>query len=275
MFRVSEEYFYKNIVKCDRAEIREIIYYKDLSYKTFFIPKKKGYRKIDGIESDSKLYIIQKNILENFLSKIELPLCVKGFIKKGSYINYLKKHTNKKYYLRMDIKHFFDSISREQILENLNEYIQNQWILNDVIEICTLHDKVPQGAITSPSISNIVFRRIDQRITKYCQKFNITYTRYADDLLFSSNEFDFKKQKWFYKKIKYILNSEGFESNYSKKHIESDKICLGGYVVEKDIHLSRKKLNNLNKILYYFKDINNTSRYTVNYNILNTNYISE
>lgn len=93
--------------------------------------------------------------------------------------------------------------------------------------------------------------------------------KYADDLLFSSNKIDFKNNKWFYKKIKYILQENGFKSNYSKRHIEQDKICLGGFVVKEEINLSRNKLKNINKILYYFKDKNKDNKYCIDKNLIN------
>lgn len=275
MFIIAGEYFYKNIIQYNIEEIQEAIAYKEIFYKPFCIPKKNGMRKILGINPSSDLFIMQRNLLDHFLSKIQLPVCVKGFVKQGSYSNYLIEHRNQKFYMRMDIKDFFDSITSEQIEENLSEYVKVPGLLPYIIELCTLENKLPQGAITSPAISNIVFRRIDQRITKYCQKFEVTYTRYADDLLFSSNKLDFKNQKWFYKKIKYILKENGFESNFNKKHIEKGRLCLGGYVIEKDIHLSRKKLNTLNQILYYFKDLSNSSKYTIDRKVLEKNYIEE
>ena len=275
MFILSEEYFYKNIIKFNIDEIQETIVYKDKYYNSFWIPKSNGKRKISGIDQNSDLFLMQENILHNFLAKVQLPLCAKGFVKHNSYINYLQEHINKKFYMRMDIKNFFDTITIQQIEESLSEFIKTPKVLNYLVELCTLNDKLPQGAVTSPDVSNIIFRRIDQRITKYCQKFDINYTRYADDLLFSSNKLNFKEEKWFYKKVKYILKENGFESNYSKRHMESKKMCLGGYVIEKDIHLSRKKLKVLNTILYYFKDKSNSNKYVIDSTILKRDYIDE
>ena len=82
-------------------------------------------------------------------------------------------------------------------------------------------------------------------------------------------------KKWFYKKIKYILQENGFKSNYSKRRMETEKLSLGGFVVEEEIALSRKKLNNINKILYYFKDKENHTKYTVDKNLVNTNCLQD
>lgn len=58
-------------------------------------------------------------------------------------------------------------------------------IINRLYEIMTVEDKVVQGAVTSPTLSNLVFRELDIRIERYCQKIGVIYTRYADDMLFS------------------------------------------------------------------------------------------
>ncbi len=275
MFIISEEYFFDNIIKYKELDIYDVVQTKEMYYHEFKLPKDDGFRKICAIDKESELYSMQKMLLDNFLSKIELPLCAKGFIKNSSYIDYLIEHKEKKHYLRMDIKHFFDSITKEQVMENLKEYINIPRLLYYCVELTTLDNTLPQGAVTSPAISNIIFRRVDQRITKYCQKFNVKYTRYADDILFSSDKLDFDKEKWFYKKIKYILKDNGFLSNYSKKRTAKDKISFGGYVVQEDVHLSRNKLKDLNKVLYYFKDTTKTKKYAINQLVLKKDYLTE
>lgn len=103
--------------------------------------------------------------------------------------------------------------------------------------------------------------RIDQRITKYCQSLDITYTRYADDMLFSSNVFDFKIKKWFIKKIKYILSSMCFKINYSKLKFSKNEISLNGYVVSNTgIRLSRSRLIDIKKAITFSKNNNTLSK---------------
>ena len=226
-------------------------------YKEFKIPKKNGYRTINYIEETSKLFNLQNRLNKKFLSKQSLPTCVKGFKKGESYISYLKEHVGSKFFLRIDIANFFPSITSSLIKAEL-DIIVNGYTIEDKIKIIdlitnitTLNDCLPQGASTSPVLSNIVMARIDQRILKYCQLFNVKYTRYADDMLFSSETFDFNK-KWFVRKIKYILNSIGLKLNYSKLKIANDEISLNGYVISKDgIRLSRSRLSDIRHILSF------------------------
>lgn len=267
------DYFVKKYLKVeninldDETKLSESLEIdKDGSYKKLKIPKKGGTRDICAINAESKLYKIQRNLYKNFLAKIPLSIAAVGFVQGNSYNDFLSAHINKNYYMRLDIKDFFGSISEDHIRDNLSQFVQDTEIIDSIIDICMFENKVPQGAVTSPAISNIIFRKIDQRIIKYCQSItkvciskknypeDITYTRYADDMLFSSNEFDFKlkNNNYFYKMIKNILIDNGFNLNYSKMYISSDYISLSGYVVNKDVHISRKRMKNINTILYYF-----------------------
>lgn len=230
-------------------------------YIQFDIPKKNGVRTITLLPEGSSLYVLQRNFNKYYLNKQELPICVKGFVQGESYISYLESHIGAKYFVRMDIKDFFPSITSEIIKDTFSHLLsfdtdeEKEKILELISEICTYEGVLPQGVPTSPVISNIVMTRIDQRITKYCQILGITYTRYADDMLFSSNMFDFKTKKWFIKKIKYILASMHFKINYSKLKFSENEISLNGYVVsDTGIRLSRSRLMDIKKAITFSKN---------------------
>ena len=187
------------------------------------------------------------------------PECVFGFRKERSYFDFLVPHISKqskRYYLRMDISNFFESIQLSDVKESFRYYLDKNIDEEDKDEICeyfikivSYKDKIVQGAITSPAISNLVFRSLDIRITKYCQRFGITYTRYADDLLFSCNRkiiFSYGFQKC----IQAILSDKGFTLNLDKTLKYKDEISLNGYVIGENIRLSRKKVSKLNKVLF-------------------------
>lgn len=228
-------------------------------YKEFVIPKKNGVRKINYLPKTSMFFSVQKG-LARYLEKQEYPTCVKGFRKGENYLSYLEPHVGAKCFLRVDIKDFFPSITvdiiKKELLNHLSFDSENdkKQILDLVSNIATLNDTVPQGAPCSPIISNFIMVRIDQRISKYCQTLGICYTRYADDLLFSSTGFNFKDKKWFLKKIKYILLSKQFKVNYSKIKYGDKEISLNGYVVSNDgIRLSRERIFDVRKTIAYSK----------------------
>lgn len=229
-------------------------------YGEFEIPKKGGSRVINYLGRDTSMWNLQHKLLKNFLEKQDLPVCVKGFRQGESYHSFLAEHIGSKFFLRIDISSFFPSITEKQIKNELSRLLacnsneEKEKLLKLICDITTLNDFLPQGACTSPAISNLVMARIDQRITKYCQVFDIRYTRYADDLLFSSEGFNFKSKNWFLKKIKYILSSQNLKLNCSKIKYGENELVLNGYIISnKGICLSRSRLSDIRHVVSFAK----------------------
>ncbi len=225
------------------------------NYKQFYIPKKNGVRVITHLPKEDPLSELQYKLLANFQSH-PLPLSAKGFVRGESYISYLSPHVGSNYFLRLDIKDFFNSLTKTHVHNSLTELFsfrntsEETKVLNLVWDIVSYQDHIPQGVPTSPMLSNLIMARIDQRILKYCQIFDVNYTRYADDLLFSSSKFDFTTKHWFTKKIKYILHSVALSINYSKTKISKNEISLNGYIISKQgLRLSRTRLSDLRHII--------------------------
>lgn len=246
-------------------------------YKEFIIPKKGGFRKINYLDKDTNMWNLQHRLYTKFLDKQDLPVCVKGFRRGESYHSFLIEHIGAKFFLRIDILSFFPSITKKQIKNELarllvcNSDEDKEDLLNLICDITTLNGSLPQGACTSPVISNLVMARIDQRITKYCQVFGIRYTRYADDLLFSSMEFDFKTKKWFLKKIKHILFSQNLKLNYSKIKFGQDELALNGYIIASNgIRLSRNRLSDIRHVISFAK-----KNYVLIQNLENDKFLRE
>lgn len=253
----SREYFLRKILECSEEELLKAKLQILLKCHEDKIPKKGGYRSIVSVEPNSELARLQKKLQKNFFSKLPVSPSAKGFIKGCSYVDFLEEHIGHEYFLRLDIKDFFDSITIESLKENLEPFAEKE-IINDITGLCIWNGKVPQGFVTSPAVSNLVFRRLDQRIRKYCRTYHkemtrrIFYTRYADDMLFSAVGFDFKKNKNFKRMISHILEENGFSCNESKTIFAQREISLSGYVIKEDVHLSRKKLRNINQVIYQF-----------------------
>lgn len=277
----TEEFLLDKVLEIQKPSLEKLRTKKQEWYRCFEIPKKGGERTICALtkgENGRKLERLQKNLLCRFLGKIPIAVCAKGFVKGESYQSFLEPHMGNRYFLRLDIRDFFGSFSRESVRKGLKEFVEDEAALDTVCDLCTWEDVLPQGAVTSPVLSNILFRRTDQRILKYCQAIaercrrngyhgktvrdqerdsrgwnTVCYTRYADDMLFSSDFFDFSKEAYFIKMISRILKEHGFELNRGKTAVSQGRIVLNGYVVEKSVWLSRKKLRDLKRILYFFK----------------------
>lgn len=255
---------------------KETMYYKFDSYTD-------GKRRcIYAVNRNSSLEFLQTNLLNQFLSYIALPDEVNGFIKGSSYRTYLlphiRQHYQETFYVRLDIKKFFESITPEQVENSLSEYIkvenkdEKKKILTDINTICFLNNQLPTGAITSPALSNIIFRRADLRIRKYCRKLNITYTRYADDMLFSHNK-NPKTTRDLIKLVKIVLRDYNLNLNHKKTMTTKNLISLNGFVVSHELSISRKKLAQLKKVLFILESIKEWNNSTV-INILNNEFYS-
>lgn len=260
-----------------------LIVNKDSLYESFEIPKKNGMRKIHTLAKNSgggKLIQAQKNLYQNFLCKLPIATPAHGFVKGKNYQTFLEPHLGNTFFMRLDIENFFPSFSIDLMDTVLREHIENVEARDAVVQLCTLHDELPQGICTSPVLSNILFRRIDQRILKYCQtieegrrrnndlgfapeeKIVVRYTRYADDMLFSSNCFNFGENLNFLRMVRRILKENGFRINQRKTVIGNERVVLNGYILDDKLHLSRKKLQNIRRILYFFRD-KNTEQYMI------------
>nr|WP_295761859.1 reverse transcriptase family protein [uncultured Intestinibacter sp.] len=280
--------FFNEILDLNEDSLKSAIDSKEEYYRELKkIKKKNGYREIYIINKEHDLYKLQKNICINFLNNIMISDASYGFRKKSNYIEYLYSHTDfykEKYYLRLDIKDFFGSIDYEILKECLEYYFEEnenldgkrkEELLEYTIDILTYNNKIIQGAPSSPVISNILFRQLDIRIIRYCRQLGITYTRYADDLLFSSHN-NLLHKKSFIIGIKKILASKNFDLNYDKIIRGHKQISLNGYVISDSIRLSRKKLSDLNRVLFCI-DKNNIQKEVNNENKINISgdYLSQ
>jgi RNA-directed DNA polymerase len=185
-------------------------------YHTFLIPKKSGSER----EISAPVYslkIVQRWILENILYKMKISSNCYGFIKSVDGPPILKnagKHVHSIFILKMDLKDFFPSISKVKVFNLFKSVGYNNYMANALANLCTYNGKLPQGAVTSPYLSNLICYKLDYRIEKYCTKREIIYTRYADDLTFSNDNRDLLHK--IFGMIQKIVEDEGFKVNKDK-----------------------------------------------------------
>lgn len=192
-------------------------------YISFKIPKKDGrYRDINA--PCMALKTLQKWVLQNILYKVRVSPYSIGFKKDGKgspLLQSAERHKNNLYILKMDLKDFFPSVKREQVFNQFLQLGYNTYASNMLTNICTLNGCLPQGAVTSPYLSNLVCYKMDVRIAGYCNKRDIIYTRYADDLIFSCDNRDGLRN--IYGMIKKIVENEGFCLNEKKTRFLTPK----------------------------------------------------
>lgn len=221
------------------------------NYQIHKIKKRSG--KLRTIYEPSKLLKeIQKNILMNILNNKSISSHAKAYQKKLSIKDNAMPHINQKIILKLDIKNFFENVSFLQVYENafsIEYFPKSVGIL--LTYLCTYHDFLPQGACTSPYISNLVMRNFDNAVSSFCNENNINYTRYSDDLSFSG---DFKpsvvieKVNLELKKIGLFLNSE--KTKVIKRNNSQN---ITGIVVNEKLQVKNSYRKRIRQEMYYIK----------------------
>lgn len=141
--------------------------------------------------SINELKIIQSRIQKNIIAKIELPDYAFGAVKGKDNVKNALKHRGKKYNFTTDLSNYFPSIFNKQVYEMFIYYNFSPTVARLLTKLTTYKGKLPQGAPTSPTISNLVFVKTGLKLQTIAEKHNLTFTSFIDDLTFSS-KVDFK-----------------------------------------------------------------------------------
>ena len=156
-------------------------------YHPVKIPKGNGeFRQL--YVPDDFLKSIQRSINDNLLSMEEISSYATAYRPGGSTKVNANPHVGKPVLLKLDIRHFFDHliypIVKDKAFPKERYSEQNRVLLS---LLCVYMDALPQGAPTSPMISNIIMKNFDNTIGSWCSSKGISYTRYCDDMTFSGN----------------------------------------------------------------------------------------
>lgn len=218
-------------------------------YRVFNIPKRKGgSREISA--PYPALLECQQWINNNILAKIKPHSSAQGFIKNKSIINNAKPHLSQSCLLKVDIKDFFPTISFRRVMKIFQNLGYPQNISFYLSSLCCLNGALPQGAATSPSLSNIVLRRLDKRLSGISKKSELNYTRYADDMTFSGKQISGS----FLKLIEKIINEEGFAVNNEKTRLSrgnGKKIVTGLSVHGDELTIPNPYKREIKQEVYY------------------------
>jgi len=201
------------LIHIDRGRLNVLIRYSKRFYKNYTIPKRTGgHRKIS--QPSKELKAIQAWILRNILDKLIPSEHATAYIRGKKLIDNLSPHIGNRYFLSVDIEDFFPSIPRwrvERVFELLGYSKQAVMILAN---LCTYFGGLAQGAVTSPALSNLAALKLDRRLAGLTSRRNIVFTRYSDDMTFSTNN-----RIVLYRTLPTILRiiqSEDFEPNEPK-----------------------------------------------------------
>lgn len=164
--------------------IRKMIYSPKSFYRRFTIKKKRGgFREI--VTPHKSLLEIQQWISLNILSTFPIHDAAYGYVKSRNIAKNATLHVGCREMLKVDLKDFFPNIGIARVRELFKRVGYSKEITYFLSKLCCLDEALPQGAATSPIISNIILKTLDRKLADISNKQKLIYSRYADDLIFS------------------------------------------------------------------------------------------
>lgn len=223
-----------------------------------FKKKTGGTRIINAPQGELKT--IQKNLAKILEKSINNSSNIShGFIKNKSIYTNAAIHRNKCFVLNMDLQNFFDSFNfgraRGFFIKNRNFNCTNE-IATMIAQIVCYKGKLPQGAPSSPVITNLICGSLDYRISKLSKKYKLDYTRYADDITFSTNNRHFIcEYENFLNEITEIIEKSGFKINDKKTRLtfSHKRQTVTGVVVNKKLSVPREYYKQTRAMAFNFK----------------------
>ena len=222
-------------------------------YQTFEVPKQKGgTRKICAPTGDlkqiqEKLYNLlsehQQVVMQLNHTKSNIS---HGFERGKGIITNAEVHRNKRFVINIDLENFFDSFHFGRVCgffeKNMNFQLPYE-VAIIIAQLSCFKGRLPQGAPTSPIITNYICQILDVRISKLSKKYHLDYTRYADDLSFSTNDKRFI-DRWdsFYSELSKEIEKAGFKINEQKTSIRyrDSRQIVTGLITNKKLSVDRR-----------------------------------
>jgi retron-type reverse transcriptase len=242
-------------------------------YVRFSVPKKSGGTRM--LSSPHKtLATAQEWVLTNILEKAAVHQQAHGFVQARSTVTNARPHTGQKIIVNTDLKEFFPTITFRRVAGIFRQLGYSPAVATVLGLLCTDTPRrpviyagkpfhvatgqrgLPQGACTSPMLSNLAARRLDSRLTGIAKKLGWEYTRYADDLSFSSSaDGAAEKIGYLLARIRHISQDEGFAVNETKTRVarQSTRQLVTGVVVNQRPGVERKTVRRIRAILHRAK----------------------
>jgi retron-type reverse transcriptase len=241
-----------------------------IHYVHFQVPKKSGGRRTLSAPHRT-LAGAQRWILANIVGKLSAEPCAHGFTRGRGILSNAREHVGRAVVVNMDLEDFFPGITFPRVcraFQRLGYSPAAATVLGllctecprrpEVIDGHTLYRAtgpraLPQGACTSPGLSNQVARRLDRRLAGLAARLGLTYTRYADDLSFSGGEGLAARPGYLMARVRHIAADEGFTVNDKKTRVLRRHTAqeVTGLTVNDRPGIPRKELRRLRAILHY------------------------
>jgi RNA-directed DNA polymerase len=237
-------------------------------YIHFRLPKKTGgFRQISAPMPELKA--AQTWILDNILNRVAVHEAAHGFLPEKNIVTNARPHVGAQTIINFDLENFFPSITYKRVKGIFASMGYAEAMATVFALICTAPEveeveidgktyfvalterHLPQGSPASPMISNIAARRLDKSLTKIAESNGFKYTRYADDLTFSTVETEAEVSKLM-SQVRYVVEKQGFKVNENKTRVlrRGRQQEVTGIVVNDKISLDRKTLKKFRAVLH-------------------------
>lgn len=238
-------------------------------YHQFTIKKKSGGERTITTPRNKTFRLILQYINEIFKSLYSPSDYAMGFTEGRSVVDNAQKHVCHNYVFNTDLKDFFPSIDKSRIWKRLQlppfNFPDN--VAHVFAGLCSMKGKrirngkeeiamfLPQGAPTSPIITNMICDKLDHRLAGLAKRFGLTYTRYADDITFSSPHYVYAKDGAFMTELRRIITSQSLVINEKKTRLQKKggRQEVTGLIVSNKINVSQQYIRALRSILYIWE----------------------
>jgi hypothetical protein len=231
-------------------------------YVAFEVPKATGGVRVLHAPRPA-LKRVQRRILKELLAPLEAHPAAHGFVAGRSTVTNAARHVGARVVLKMDLVDFFPTIHYGRLIGLFELYGARREAAQTLAALVTHRPTLPdgrvawpsvlpQGAPTSPALSNLVCRRLDARLTALAGKVGATYTRYADDLTFSFREEPEKGLGHFAWWVSQIVGQEGFVENLRKRRVlrPAGQMRVTGLVTNTGLSVPREARRRFRAILH-------------------------
>ncbi len=239
-------------------------------YRQFKIKKKIGGERIITAPRNRSFKLILSYINEILKAMYTPSAYATGFAEGRSIADNAKAHRGMNYVFNLDLKDFFPSIEQPRVWKRLQLAPFNfpVPVANIIAGMCCMKELVqpedgnqknryvlPQGAPTSPIITNMICDNLDRRLAGVAKRFGLNYTRYADDITFSSMHNVYQENGEFCKEVRRIINEQGFIINDKKTRLQKkgSRQEVTGIIVSDKINVTRDYVRDIRNILYMWE----------------------
>jgi RNA-directed DNA polymerase len=243
-----------------------------IHYVQFEVPKKSGGTRTLSAPHRT-LAAAQEWILANVLAPLPVEVAAHGFVPNRSTLTNATPHAGKDVVINLDLEGFFPAIGFARVRHVFRRLGYSGAVATLLALLCTECPRrrvvyagtpyfvatgprgLPQGACTSPALSNQVARRLDRRLSGLAEKLGLTYTRYADDLTFSAGPGFRDKVGYLIARVRHIAEDEGFAVNPKKTRVQrpESRQTVTGLVVNAAPAVPRDIVRRLRAILHRAK----------------------